>query len=119
MLSTLYQITDRRLPKMLSQMTKLETIETCGSSGVACGLFWTAISGRSPAGLVGSAQPDIGLARLVGEIQSREIAISLDYIARLGRLAPPPLFATQTLSLAPASFIGVIELLARPLIDRH
>jgi len=28
--------------------------------------------------MVGSAQPDIGLARLVGEIKSREIAISLD-----------------------------------------
>ena len=61
------------------------------TSGVGC---LDCDCGRSPAGLVGSAQPDIGLARLVGEIQSREIAISLDYIARLGWQAPQPLFAT-------------------------
>ena len=38
--------------------------------------------------MVGSAQPDIGLARLVAEIKSREIAISRDYISQLGRSAP-------------------------------
>ena len=58
--------------------------------------------------MVGSAQPDIGLTLLVDEIKSREIAISLDYISRLGRLAPfLLLYAIRTSPLALATFIGV------------
>eukprot|EP00964_Phaeocystis_antarctica_P101607 scaffold67084_cov33-Phaeocystis_antarctica.AAC.1 len=54
------------------------------SAALEFGGAWFAKQEVDVAGVERSAQPDIGLTRLVGEIQSREIAISLDYISRLG-----------------------------------